>query len=201
MLPDYALSTVNLPTILLGARSKSIGLRNDYEDGPISIGNASSGINYQEWHGRITDTGISIGALNVPDVEIIHASNIYEFSFTFDQNGRLTIVYVIEGVAYLWWYDSNVGNMTTTNLGSTFKNPRVSLDDKRSKSNSSSDIILAYLRNYNLYYRQQRDRYTLEYLLASNVYNDTNGIQSNYLIKIGMGRNLRFQFVLSNLIL
>ncbi|MNV87345.1 hypothetical protein D3C71_1814610 [compost metagenome] len=92
------------------------------------------------------------------------------------------------GVPKFRWYDPIATGYVTTELPAGCVNPRVSLDDKRSEYAPSSDVILAYVRAGNLYYRQQRDRYTVEYLWQT-------GVPAG-LVKIGMNRLLRFQFAL-----
>ena len=66
---------------------------------------------------------------------------------------------------------------------------RCCLDDKRQSATAqgNNDIILAYVRAGKLYYRQQRDRYEVEYLLAEE-------IPAKVLTRIGMSKNYRLQF-------
>lgn len=112
-----------------------------------------------------------------------------EISFSFDANMQPTVAYVASGQAYLNWYDSIEATYVTTELADGVTTPRVSLDDKRflgSNAYQVSDVILAYVRAGNLYYLQQRDRYTIERLLKTGV---------TPLIKIGFSRGLRLQFM------
>ncbi|MCO1337134.1 hypothetical protein MO867_22680, partial [Microbulbifer sp. OS29] len=101
---------------------------------------------------------------------------------------RPVIAYVEAGTAKLYWYDSSAGAQTTSTWPGIIT-PRLTLDDKRSTQTSASDVIFAYLNNGHLYYRQQRDRYEIEYRLQENV-------NSPGLIKIGMNRQFRLQFLL-----
>src|SRR5690606_25942974 len=77
---------------------------------------------------------------------------------------------------------------TLTTLPARSKSPRAVLDDKRSHQISVSDIIIAYIRDNNLYARIQRDRYEIEYQLISTL--DPDAI----LDQIGMGTNWRLHF-------
>jgi hypothetical protein len=47
----------------------------------------------------------------------------------------------------------------------------LSLDDKRSRQTQQNDVLMFYTKtgavDYDLYYRQQRERYTVERLLAT----------------------------------
>jgi len=101
---------------------------------------------------------------------------------------NVALAFVQGGESKFYWYDSNLGAMTVTNFGSSVITPRVSHDDKRDMQSASSDVILAYVKNSSLYFRMQRDRYQIEYLLKSG---DCKG-----LIKIGMNSKLRLQFLL-----
>ena len=111
-------------------------------------------------------------------------------SFTFDQNGRPSICFTQYGQTKIYWFDSSLGGVTTTTIGAGIGSPKVILDDKRQTQTGSSDIIMGYIKNMQLCYRQQRDRFLIEYVLATNV--------AGRLQKIGMGNNLRLQFVVGN---
>ena len=187
MLPNNSLSSYPLPSTLLGGRSLVSGLKVDYESGPISINDPSHGLQYQIWQGVVDSiNGIYIGAETVPMSLQIPLDNISEFSFTFDQNGNLAIVYIQYSRTYLWWFDTTENQMVTTYLGNTIISPKIALDDKRRQSSATNDIIVGYIKNNNLYYIQQRDRFGVEYLLKTNV--------SGRIDRMGLGVNLRFQF-------
>ena len=141
-------------------------------------------------HGQVYDGGVFLFSDLVERQDILSKLDITEMSFTFDQNGRPSVVYVQYGIAKIWWYDSTVGGMANTLIGSGVISPKIILDDKRQTQTDSSDIVLGYIRNKNLYYRQQRDRFGVEYLLATGVV--------GRLQKLGMGNNLRLQFVVAN---
>lgn len=163
----------------------------DHEDGGIALNDSSKGMLYQRWRARLFDSRtehsvVKLSAPNTPEFVILEAPNISEISFTFDRNMRLVLAYVQAGVAKMSWYDTLLPGQVTTTLGEGIITPRVSLDDKRDSQSSIADVILAYIRDGNLYYRQQRDRYQIERLLKTGV---------KPLIKIGMGRGMRFQFM------
>ena len=100
--------------------------------------------------------------------------------------------FVQNGIARFRWWDSLTSSYQITDLPAGSTSPRASLDDKREFALGSSDIILAYIRDGNLYFRQQRDRYLIEYIL----YPDLNlAIIDPRIQDVGMGINLRFQFL------
>lgn len=191
MLPEGRLSTRAVSAVsILGGRALESSTKIDHEDGPIALNDPSAGLFYQIWHGQVYEGGVFLFSDLVERQDILSQLDITEMSFTFDQNGRPSVVYVQYGIANIWWYDSTVGGMATTLIGSGVISPKVILDDKRQTQTNSSDIILGYIRNENLYYRQQRDRFGVEYLLARGVV--------GRLQKLGMGNNLRLQFVVAN---
>lgn len=190
MLPDDVLSTESLPSPFLGARALPVTKTVDYEQGGVALNDASLGIDYQRWRARLLDANrvtsrVMLGAPNQAEFQLYAAPGITEISIAFDRNMNPALAFVQGGVAKLWWYDSTASAMIVTEIGAGVITPRVTHDDKRPEANSWSDVILGYVRDGVLYYRQQRDRYQIERALAAGV---------NGLIKIGMGRGLRLQF-------
>ena len=191
MLPEGKLSSQNVPALsILGGRSITGTLKQDFEDGPIELNDPSAGLYYQIWQALVHDGGVRLYDADEVPTEILTALNITEMSFTFDQNGRPSICFTQYGQTKIYWFDSSLGGVTTTTIGSGIGSPKVILDDKRSSQTGSSDIIMGYIKNNQLCYRQQRDRFLIEYVLATNV--------AGRLQKLGMGNNLRLQFVVGN---
>ena len=162
----------------------------DYEIGGAGISDGTQGLQVKLWMAELVGNDIILSASGVSPTTVITGSGITEISFTFDQNMRPVIAYVQNDQAKYYWYDATISNYTTTNLPSGSSNPRVCMDDKRKFSSTlgNNDVILAYIKSNNLYYRQQRDRYNTEYLLKTTV----NG----RLVKIGMNTVNRLQFMI-----
>lgn len=194
MMPDNVLSSQVIASRFMGAKSLSVSKTVDYEDGGIGIQDLSEGLMYQRWRARLFRAGtdesyVMLDALSVPEFTILEAPYLTEVSFSFDQTMRPAIAYVQNDVAKLWWYDTAIPGMVTTEIGEGVITPRITFDDKRyigSMGYQTSDLILAYVKNNNLYFRQQRDRFLVEYLLEEGV---------TPLIKIGLNRGLRLQFM------
>lgn len=162
------------------------GLLEDFELGPIALSDSSQGLSYQVWRlnyiGDDQDPaygdfilepqifGTPVLMFNVPAVKTV--------ALAFDQNGRPTIAWELEnnGGSFWYWYDTNIPDFTTSQLpaGSTW--PRLCLDDHRETQDFSSDVILGYIRGGTLYYRQQRDRYTIERTWATGIQPPLNTI-------------------------
>lgn len=193
-LPDNVLSAAEVPTRFFGARSGSTTSTIDYEDGGLALNDPSEGLLYQRWRARLfrageVDSSVWLDATHIGEFEWLSVPYMTEISFTFDANMRPAVVYVAAGQAYLNWYDTTIPGYVTTTLPAGVVTPRVAMDDKRyvgSNGYQLSDVILAYVRSGNLYYRQQRDRYQTERLLKVGV---------TPLIRIGMSRGLRLQFM------
>ncbi|WP_444919320.1 hypothetical protein ACJJID_00295 (plasmid) [Microbulbifer sp. CnH-101-G] len=191
-LPENTLSSQPVASPFIGGAALPVRAITDYQRGGVAIQDPSRGLNFQTWRARVMEDGkaIVLDAQQVAASTFITGNNITEVSLAFDQNMRPVIAYVEAGTAKLYWYDSSQGAQVTTSWPGVIT-PRVSLDDKRSTQGGTNDVIFAYLKSGNLYHRQQRDRYGSEYLLASNV-------NSPGLVKVGMSRNFRFQFLLQN---
>ncbi|MBB4126213.1 hypothetical protein GGR77_001503 [Xanthomonas translucens] len=193
-LPDGVLSDQAIPAPVIGAaysRNRHIAR----EQGGIALNDASKGLLYQtwtlEWNRQTGDFELS--APNHPPSVLFNRINVTEVSLAFDRNMNLAVVWVESGQAKLYWYDSTIPGMTTweTQLGAAVS-PRITHDDKREGESAVSDIILSYIKGGNLYYRQQRDRYGTEYLLAS-------GLGPNArLVELQMNRKMRLQWRISN---
>lgn len=194
MMPDNMLSTEAIPRNFFGARGLPISRIIDYEDGGIALNDASRGLLYQRWRARLFNPGmpdshVVLDAASVAPSVLLELPNITEISISFDQLMRAVIAFVRNDIAYLQWYDSVPGAYVIDEIGSGIITPRVTMDDKRfiaTQANQTNDVILAYVRAGNLYYRQQRDRFTIERLLKTD---------AKPLIKIGLNRALRLQFM------
>lgn len=194
MMPDGVLSTTPKASAFSGSRNYPISKLVDYEDAGIAIGDSSKGLLYQRWRALLLnpDTPDSYVQLDAPEVQaftLVRLPGLSEISIAFDQLMRPTLAYIQNGVAYLRWYDSAASAYVTDTIGAGIITPRVTMDDKRfiaTDGYQTNDVILAYVKNGNLYYRQQRDRFLIEYLLKTGV---------KPLIKIGFNRVLRLQFM------
>lgn len=198
-LPDLVFASQSIPAVFLGGKSLPVTGQLDYEYGPIALQDASRGINYQLWTSRLENGIVYIKAPTVPEYAFLTLPNVTEMSFSFDRNANITFVYVQADSVFMYWFDSSVGGYVTTPYGSDIVSPRLTHDDKRTLQSSVSDVIFAYVHvdtrdaqgkplTASLRYRQQRERYGVERILATNV---TDG-----LVKIGMMRNLRVGFQL-----
>ncbi len=161
----------------------------DWERGGIGLNNASQGLMVRNWKCWLQGLDVMLAPEGMGGIVLFQQTNVTELSFCFDQNMRWSVAYIHEGVLKLRWYDSVVSGYVISVFAEAV-NPKMALDDKRPSQISNSDMILAYIRGSTLYFRQQRDRFTIEYTLKTDLFPNTK------LKNIGMNRNMRMQFEL-----
>ena len=111
-------------------------------------------------------------------------SNISAMSFTLDLNERAICVYVKNNSTWMYWYDSNTGQMIHTEYGTEYLTPQIAIDEQRHQNANNADIIFAYVKNKQLYIRYQRHKFTTEILLGS----------CEYLYQVSRMKNFRLGF-------
>lgn len=164
--------STGLTGTLLSPEDISVNKRTSYELGGIDISDASQGLEVQVWKAT-QDSGNAIILTPLtsgsPYNLITLGGVASELSLAFDQNMRPSLAYVLAGQAYLYWYDSLPADFVTTALASDVRSPMLNHDDKRAfaVNGGTSDILLFYIRGSSLFYRQQRERYTVERQLAT----------------------------------
>lgn len=160
-----------------------------WEMGGVGISDPSGGLTYQMWHGVLdTTTGtVLLDAPNTPQFVLYSEAGITQMDFSFDQNMKPCLAFTQNGEAKFWWYNTVNLQYETIILGEDNTTPLTLLDDKREGLLGTSDIVLFYLRAGRLYYREQRDRFTIEY--DSSI----SGIRK--LVRVGFTKGLRVQLM------
>lgn len=196
MMPENRLSTelVYAPILLPVPKEPSALESNSF--GGVALNNPTQGLAVKVWTCTVEKFELplmDIVNLEAPDVSatpILSDYSISWVSLAFDQNMRPFIAYVSQGQAKFYWYDSSIEQPVTTTMDSGVGIPAATLDDTRESQLNSSDILLLYVRDGNLYQRRQRDRYEDEMLL----YPDINGvIVAPQMESVSMGINGRLQ--------
>lgn len=177
MIPDNTPATPShiggfeVPVKTLSAEDKRV----DWEMGGIALNDPSEGLRVQLWTFKLVVdevTGastISVEAPSVTKTVLFTGVDVSEIAGAFDQNMNPVVAYMESGSPKLWWWDPTESAMVHTLLPSGCYDLRVSLDDKRRFNVEKSDVILSYVRGGSAYYRYQRDRYLVEYLLSDNI--------------------------------
>lgn len=189
-LPDNVLSSQYIEGGFLEPDNLTTGRLEDWERGGKGLSDTSEGVDYQDWYlsydretGIVTATPQTTGSPQT----LFTLTGITDLNFTFDQNMHPFVCYYTDAdEAWYWWWDPIPVGQVFVEMASGVGIPRCCLDDKRPSQVSASDILLVYTLNGNLYYREQRDRFTVEYLLREGVSGDVH--------RVGMGDNLRVKF-------
>lgn len=189
MLPDNTSSSIAIGGVYLPPDDRVTSPLVDYESGGMALLDASAGMFARVWKAWLQGTDVWLQPEGGEAVLLFQEVDITEIALAFDQNMRWAMAYIKQGTLHLRWFDPQIND----HIVSTFAqgvNPKMALDDKRTAQLGNSDIILAYIRDSTLYYRQQRDRFGIERVLRTNLFTGTR------LKGIGMNKNLRLQFEL-----
>lgn len=187
MLPENRLSTYPVPSPFIGAGLLPNSDTVDYVDGPVGVQNTDGGLRNQKWRARLINADVSLVSPNTPEFVIATIRCCRVISLAFDQNARYLLAYLIDDVMWLYWYDPLLLEYTHMQLATGVSSLRMSLDDKRMSQSSTSQILLVYVQDGDLYYRKQADRYGVPYLLQTGV--------AGRIIKVGMNKGNRFQIL------
>ncbi|MGP5103609.1 hypothetical protein ACTXJH_06545 [Psychrobacter celer] len=186
-LPEPLIIDSDVPTPFLYPRSKNYPLTESWENGGVALSDPSEDLTKYVWQAWTDGMTIAVKRADLDAYNVVLMdSNITEIDLTFDQNMRPCITYVADGISKLYWYDAQQAKQVIDEYP-LITNPRVSLDDKRRFNVANSDIIFAYQREDKLCYRVQRERFTVERVLATNP-------KKRLLWRIGMGSSNRFLF-------
>jgi hypothetical protein len=163
--------------------------RVDFERGGVALNDPTQGYNIRDW--QVGTDGTDIWVCTYPEQSprtvYYTGADITEVSLAFDQNMAPTLAWVEAGLVKLRWFNSLTSSTVITTYPGA-RTPMLTLDDKRPIANASNDIIFAYIRDGNVCYREQRNRYETENVLGAVP------SQASRLIQLGMGKNLRLQF-------
>ena len=170
--------------------SKITGLY-DYDTGGIAVGDASEGLDSYNWELTVSGSiarlnkfgGIAISVFTFPSVPI-------DVAFCFDQSMHPVIAWQDSNdTVYLRRFNAATSSFITDVIGSG-KCPRLVLDIKDLAIINESDVILTYIADNTLYYRIQREGYSIPHSIVSNL----NPLQR--LARIGVS-GFRLQLVLT----
>lgn len=193
-MPGNVLSLVPVPGAFLAPRqlvrySSPVGAH-DTHYGGVAIGDSSLGITYQLWSARCDGTNIYLSAPNTLEYTIIAGVGAVWVGIAFDQSARVFLCWTtLAGAASYYWYNTLIPGYTISTLSGFIQRIFATLDDNRPAESSSADIILAYTRVTELFVRQQKDRFGVEYDL---------GVAPGTLVQLGMNRANRLQFAFQN---
>lgn len=194
MMPNNVLSTTPVPGVFLPPRNDvrfSIQAgQSDQHFGGVAIGDPSQGIAYQLWTAFINGGTVYLEAPNTPATVLLSGVGATWVALAFDQNAQVFVAYsTTNGSAFYYWFDSTLPGYRTSSLPGTTPRVFAALDDARPALSASADILLCYVQHGELFTRQQRDRYGVQYDL---------GVAPATLVQVGMSTVNRFQFAFQN---
>lgn len=189
-IPDEGFSSTPVESTLLSPDNlPRLDTRLDFERGGIGLSDVSQGYNVRDWMVRTDGVEIWVAPWpeQTPRTVVYTGAEITEVSLAFDQNMGPTVAFVEAGTTKLRWYNSLSAAIEVTSFVEA-RSPMLTLDDKRLFASGTSDIIFAYIRSGQVRYRQQRDRFGVEYTLGATP------SAGSRLVQLGMGENNRLQF-------
>lgn len=180
---DNVLFDPPAPGPFLGAGAEERATRLfDYTDGPIALQDNTSGMQYQQWRAYLEDEVVYVEADNLAPFELLNTLSgaITDISIAFNQNSDLNYAWVQDGVARLHYFDTITSTMQTMVLPVGIRTPKVTLDDKRAGQFDINDVVLSYVgADDGLYFRLQRERFTVERLLDPGPFNEIERMYMN----------------------
>jgi hypothetical protein len=165
-----------------------VPLTTDLELGGTALNDPSFGLQVKDWKFFyvLDDVVVSPAAGGLTTV-LFNRPGVTEVSGAFDQNMNPAVAFVDGAGAWLWYFDTVLNAYTFLALPAGTRTPFLTMDDKRPTANSYNDILLFYVLNTNLTYRQQRNRFGIERILYS-----FNGPEVD-ILRVGMNKGLRVQ--------
>jgi hypothetical protein len=167
-----------------------VPLTTDYELGGTALNDPSFGLQVKDWKFFYTsfDGSVIVGpAAGGAGSVLFTRLGVTEVSGAFDQNMNPAVTFIDGTGAWLWFFDTALNAYTFFELPPGTRTPFLTMDDKRPTANTYNDILLFYVLNTNLVYRQQRNRFAVERILYS-----FNGPEVD-ILRVGMNKGLRVQ--------
>jgi hypothetical protein len=138
----------------------------DWELGGTGLNDPAGGVQVQTWTFYMEGSDIMVSAPSVPpSVVYSPGPGVLELSGSFDSNMQPVVVWTgADLVTWLRWWNPQTVSFVLSTLPA-LHSPRLTLDDKRASQVVDRDVLLFYIRDEHVCYRQQRDRYQVEYVL------------------------------------
>lgn len=139
----------------------------ELELGPEQLNASGGNIKAAWWLFEYTGSEVTISKHNgtafEPATSVFLVDNIKRLAATFDQLGRPMVFFeTLDNKLKLYWFDPVLVENTITEFGDG-NYPYATFDIRWDTSNQRSDVMLFYMRSGAIFYRMQRDRYSIEY--------------------------------------
>lgn len=165
MLPQNVVSDTPVSSTFQWPDSIDVVPLESYELGGVAINDPSEGRQVQAWLCWVEGNAMKVSPYEsgTPETTLFTFSGeVTMVSLAFDASMAPTVAYEEDGVIKLWWYDTLIEDYRTDSFPDA-TSAGVCSDDKRALQSAVSDVVFAYVADDYLYWRQQRDRYTVEY--------------------------------------
>lgn len=188
MLPSNSIFQIPGSVTLPAPDQMKVFGRIDYELGGPVLNDGNAGQFDTVWTCEVVGSTVQLRHDGISAINLFNRANINDIALAFTQNMQPTVAWTeTDGSGWLRYFDTDTLDFAILSLGS-IRTPRLALDDKRPQSSSISDVLLVYVKDNKIVYRQQRDKFQTEYeLLTVN--------SSTTLVRIGM-KDLKMHFVL-----
>lgn len=186
MIPGNTFTTDPVTGVLLYLNDTAYTPMIQHVMGGIALNDPSKGRLYQQWSISYVNNQILVTASSDPTTPkfTMAVAGVTSVSLAFDNNMGLVIAWTTSVGANLYYYDTPTA-LYTTRLFPGLTSCRLCVDDPREFNLSQSDVIFGYTYNGNLCYRQQRDRYNIEYIIQPT---------TKLLVNMGPSSENRLQF-------
>lgn len=164
--------------------------RLDYERAGLAIGDASTGLDVQNWRVYYVPADYTVHLADESGFDQVMFTSIglTQLALAFDFNMRPVIAYTEAGLTWLRQFNTS-GVQTAKLLIPSASQPRLTLDDKRQEFAADSDILLFYLKGDSICMRVQREGFLTERVMATDVVGTRLG-------RVGMTTGWRVQLEL-----
>lgn len=189
MLPDNELASLQMFNEWQYYYPMTDDLNIAYEQGGVGIGDVSEGLRSDLWKLQYISGELYLGKADETLVSVLSiGAGIVKVALAFDQSMRPVYAWQLNPVdCVLRFYDPTLSGYSQVTF-EDIESPCLTLDDSRPESSTTTDVIFAYLKAGVLYYRQQRDRYLIEYTLTET--------DKKHLVRVGLSLGNRLQFML-----
>lgn len=161
--------------------------------GGVALNDGSQGREVQFWTVSYDGTNINVSdATGTVRFQLL-ADGILSVCLAFDSNMAVALSYMRSDGGYLYFFNA-VSNSYQTNHYADITSCRVVVDKTTTFFEGQSDVIFGYVSNggSSVHWRQQRDRYAIEYNVPSEA--DPSITIDNPLIRLGPTEANRLQF-------
>lgn len=135
--------------------------------GGNAIGDGSAGRQVKNWVVSYNGSSIVVSPEGGAQAFSLPTLNVLSVSLAFDNNMGIVLAWQTKTSSNLYFFNTQTSSYTTSVFNGT-TSCRVCVDDARDFNSGASDVIFGYTTGTNLCYRQQRDRYGIEYVIKAS---------------------------------